>query len=77
MWQTLLVGIIICAAILYLIRRHFRNLRSSDPCSGCSSCCDSVQKEACSGIVDMRSPEQKDYPAAEDTTGHSIEKETP
>lgn len=37
--QGIIVGVIICAAILYLIRRHFKGTRSSDPCAQCS-CCD-------------------------------------
>ena len=40
--QGIIVGIIICAAILYLIRRHFKGKQSSDPCAQCS-CCDKGQ----------------------------------
>jgi len=54
MWQGIIVAAIVCLAIVYLFRRHYRALRSPDPCAGCSSCCDSSKRNACEGIADFR-----------------------
>lgn len=69
MWQGTIVGVIICVAIIYLFRRYFRSLRSKDPCAGCSSCCDSAQRDTCSGIVDMRSAEAPGQTETHKSTG--------
>ena len=62
MWQGIIVGGIICIAIVYLFRRYFRSMRSKDPCCGCSSCGDSPQKNTCGGIDDMRSTDAEANP---------------
>ena len=50
MWQLVVVGIVLVAAVGYAARRIYINFRmANDPCYGCAGCAlkDMKQKEKC------------------------------
>lgn len=62
MWQGIIVAAIICVAIIYLVRRQYRSLRSKDPCCGCEGCSGAKPQDSCCSIGDLREPDSQEQP---------------
>jgi hypothetical protein len=52
MWQEIVVGVCVCTAVIFLVRRWFFNpVKKSAACGGCGGC-DKTSESSCGNPLD-------------------------